>query len=82
MAHLPDLCSFRQKWIGDGIDDADAEDWKDIWDTPFKQLVSIRDWLIKFRILHRAYFTLYVLHKIDSTIIPGLLEMCSLHRRL
>lgn len=65
-ADLDSTLIFRQKWLGDGI--YDAEDWEDIWDTPFKQLVIIRDWLIQFRTLHRAYFNTHVLHKIDSTI--------------
>lgn len=43
-------------------------DWSDIWSACFKQLVSYRDRLIQFKIVHRAYFNPSHLHKMDLNI--------------
>lgn len=37
--------------------DLDSNDWSDVWDFPFKQLVSLHERLIQFKIVNRAYFT-------------------------
>lgn len=42
-----------------------------IWEFPFTYLVSTRDKLIQFKILHRAHFFLYGLHKMSLTISPA-----------
>lgn len=39
------------------IPDIQGEDWDDMWDHPFKHLVSARDRLIQFKFLHRIYLT-------------------------
>lgn len=44
------------KWQID-IPGMDAEDWEDTWEYPFLQLVSVRDRLIQFKIVHRVYLT-------------------------
>lgn len=44
----------------------DNEDWDDIWDFPFRPLVSVRDHLVQFKIVHRAYYTPHRLHKMNA----------------
>lgn len=44
------------KWRCD-VPDLDAEDWEDAWEYPYLQLVSVKDRLIQFKILHRVYLT-------------------------
>lgn len=70
MVALSDLSTLRQKWLQD-IRDMDDEDWTDMWDAPFKQLVSLRDHLIQFKIFHRAYYTSHRLHRFSSTVPPS-----------
>lgn len=64
MTSLPVLEKLRAQWSHD-IPDLDNDDWDDIWDFPFSSLVSLRDHLIQFKIVHRAYFTLYRLPKMN-----------------
>lgn len=64
---LPHLSSLWQIWVTD-IPDTYDDDWKKLWDTQFKQLVSIRDRLIQFKIIHRAYFYPHMLHRINPSI--------------
>lgn len=57
-AHLlrvssPELSLFRQRWMQD-IPGLDSGDWEDVWDFPFKILVSLRDHLIQYKIIHQA----------------------------
>lgn len=71
-AHLlrvssPDLSKLHQRWTQD-IPGLDSEDWEDMWDFPFKILVSLRDRLIQYKILHRAYITPYRLHKMRTSL--------------
>lgn len=47
-----------------------TNDWSELWDFPFKHLVSVRDKLIQFKIAHRAYFTPHRRHRMDSNITP------------
>lgn len=54
---------LRDFWVSE-LPEFDGEDWEDIWDSPFGQLVSSRDRLIQFKILHKFYYTPYRLHKI------------------
>lgn len=61
---LPTLEKLRSKWSRD-IPDFDSDDWDDVWDFPFSSLVSLRDRLIQFKIVHRAYFTPHRLHKMN-----------------
>lgn len=70
---LPDLCDIRQKWLRD-IPDLDDEDWEDVWDFPFRQLVSFRDTLTIQNIAQS------LLHPIQTTqngliILPGVLAV-------
>lgn len=53
-----DLSSLQQKWLVD-IPNMDNEDWEEIWDMALSMplLVSTRDHLIQFKILHHTYFT-------------------------
>lgn len=51
----PELLVLRQRW---SIDVPEL-DWKDIWDFPFTIFVSLKDHLIRFKIVHRTYW----LHK-------------------
>lgn len=64
----PKLSSLHHKWsvhvLGLGV-----EDWMEIWDFPLS-LVSARDRLVQFKILHRAYYTPYRLHKMASSHSP------------
>lgn len=41
-----------------------GEDWEDMWEYPYLQLVSTRYRLIQFKILHRIYLIPRRLHKI------------------
>lgn len=70
---LPDLCDIQQKWLRD-IPDLDDEDWEDVWDFPFRQLVSFRDTLTIQNIAQS------LLHPIQTTqngliILPGVLAV-------
>lgn len=42
------------------------KNWDDVWDFPFRSLVSICDRLVQFKIVHRAYFTPHRLHVMNS----------------
>lgn len=55
---------LRARWLQD-IPDLD-DDWDGIWDFPFKSLVSLRDRLIQFKLIHRTNFTPHRLHKMCS----------------
>lgn len=46
----------RSKWEME-VPDLQGEDWDDLWNQPFKHLVSARDRLIQFKFLHRSYYT-------------------------
>lgn len=39
------------------IPDIQGEGWENMWDHPFKHLVSARDRLIQFKFLHMIYYT-------------------------
>lgn len=41
----------------------DSEDWEDMWEYPFQELIATRDKLIQFKILHIIYFTPQQLHR-------------------
>lgn len=68
LASLPALDGLQIWWQWD-IPDLDADDWDDICYFPFRLLVSLCEGLIryKFKITHRAYFTPYRLHKMQSS---------------
>lgn len=57
----------RERWAVEapGIQ---GEDWDDLWTQPFRHLVSARDRLIQFKLLHRSYFTPARLGKIFHTV--------------
>lgn len=48
----------------------DSDDWEVICEYPFSQLVSSRDWLIQFKILHRFYLMPHRLHRIYQNFPP------------
>lgn len=48
---LREISILWKKWLVD-IPDLDRDDWSDIWDLSFKQLVSLRDRFIQFKIIH------------------------------
>lgn len=50
------LTKCRECWEGE-VPDIEEEEWDDMWDQPFKHLVSARDRLIHFKFLHRIDFT-------------------------
>lgn len=52
--------------------DLDAEDWEDIWEYPFSQLAAVKDHLIQFKLVHRAYLTPQRLNQI----YPGAYPHC------
>lgn len=60
------MSSLWQRWIAD-IPNLDNDDWSNVWDFPFKQLVSLYNRLIQIKIVHRAYFTPYWVHKMDPS---------------
>lgn len=66
LVSLPDFCTLQQKWLRD-VPDLDDEDWKHVWDLPFRYLVSLGDRLIQFQIVHRTYFTPYRLHRMNPS---------------
>lgn len=66
---LPPLDSLRSCWQRD-IPVLDDDDWDDIRDFPFRSLVSIRDRLVQFKIVHRAYFTPHRLHLMNPAHSP------------
>lgn len=74
---LPTMEKLRSKWSHD-IPNFDNDDWDDIWDFPFSSLVSLRDRLIQFKIVHRAYFTPHRLHKMNPTPLPGVGDVVGL----
>lgn len=58
---LPAMEKLRARWLQD-VPELDGDN---IWDFPFQSLVSLRDRLTQFKIIHRAYYTSYRLHKIN-----------------
>lgn len=48
----------------------DYEDWMDLWDAPFKQLVPAQDRFFMFKILRRAYFISPRLHRLNLDLSP------------
>lgn len=71
-------------WRAD-VPELDTEDWEDIWDYPMHILVSARDRLIQFNILHRIYLMPRRLHRIylshpsqcwRCTADPATFQMC------
>lgn len=63
------------KWEAE-IQDAQGEDWDDIWTQPFKHFVCARDRLIQFQFLHRSYYTPARLAKIFPD-VPAECWRCS-----
>lgn len=61
------LEALKAKWVGD-FPEMDTEEWEDLWESSFLQLVSARDRLVQFKITHRVYFTPMRLHKIYPSI--------------
>lgn len=57
------LETLRSKWQMD-VPGLDTKEWEDMWDYSLLQLVSARDRLIEFKILHRMYSIKQRLHKI------------------
>lgn len=66
---LPALDGLRAQWQRD-IPDLCVYDWEGIWALPFWSLVSLRDRLIQFKIVYRAYFTSYRLNKMKLSHPP------------
>lgn len=66
---LPPLDGLLSRWQRD-IPALSGEDWDGVWDFPFSSLVSIRDKLVQFKIVHRAYFTPHRLHLINPAHSP------------
>lgn len=50
------LAKCRDTWSA-LVTDFGGEDWDEMWDYPFQTLVSARDRLIQFKLLHRVYYT-------------------------
>lgn len=67
MVTLKNMPSLWQRWLTFQI--------SNIWDFPLKQLVSLRDRLIQFKIVHRAFF--YSLQSPENwpKYLPELLEV-------
>lgn len=65
------MTKCRGCWEGE-VPDIQGEDWDDLWDHPFKHLVSARDRLIHLKFLHRIYFTPARL----SVIYPSVMADC------
>lgn len=66
---LPPLDGLWSRWQRD-IPALDNDDWDDVWDFPFRSLVSIRDRVVQFKIVHRAYFTPHRLHLMNPQHSP------------
>lgn len=46
------LDKLKTSWLAE-LPELDGEDWEDIWEYPFSQLMSSRDRLVQLKILHR-----------------------------
>lgn len=57
----------KAKWEVD-FPALDTEDWEEMWEYPFSQLVSARDRLVQFKIIHKVYYTPERLHRIYPSI--------------
>lgn len=66
---LRELSALWNKWLVD-ILDLDGDGLSDIWHFSFKQLVSLRDCLIQFKVVHQAYYTPYRVHKMVPNTPP------------
>lgn len=49
--------SIGSTYIRSEVPDIQGEDWDDMWQQLFKNPVSTRDRLFKFKFLHRIYYT-------------------------
>lgn len=63
----PELSTVHQWWSHD-VPELDSEDWEDAWDFTFKILVSLRDCLIQFKVVYRAYLASHRLHKMRPSL--------------
>lgn len=70
----PELSPLRRKWVGD-IPELDEDDWREIWDFPFSPLVSARDKLVQYNIVHRVYYTPHRLHQMFADVFTGVLAL-------
>lgn len=61
------LETLKAKWVAD-FPTLDMENWEEMWECSFSQLVSARDSLVQFKILHKVYYTPMHLHKIYLSI--------------
>lgn len=52
----PAVAKCREKYISE-VPEIQGEDWDDMWEQPFKHLVSARDKLIQFKFLHSICYT-------------------------
>lgn len=59
------LEALRARWVQD-IPDLDMEDWRGVWGFPLPSLISLRDRMIKYKLVHRAYITPHRLKKINA----------------
>lgn len=59
--------TLKAKWVED-FPTLDMEDWEEELEFSFTHLLSTRDRLIQFKIMHRVYFTPTRLHKIYPSI--------------
>lgn len=50
------LHKLKSSWLVE-LPELDGKDWEDIWEYPFSQLVSSKDRLIQFKIMHMLYLT-------------------------
>lgn len=69
---LSELSVLCHKWLVH-IPELDEDDniyQSDIWDFPFRQLVSLRDCLIQFTIVHQAHYTPHRVHKMVQNALP------------
>lgn len=50
------LEALFSKWQSE-IPDLDSDYWEDTWEYLFLQLISLRDWLIKLKLIHQVYMS-------------------------
>lgn len=53
------ILPLESRWVRD-IPYLDMEDWKGVWDFPLRSLISLRDHMLQYKLVHRAYILRHV----------------------
>ena len=59
-----DISKLKENWKKEA---PGLKNWEEVWRFPLQILVSLRDKLIQYKIIHRSHYTPYKLHRISPS---------------